>query len=351
MVCRYPTGTHRSSTIRVLEGGAAATLMKRVSEHGPHTAVLADSAVLAAHPSIAQTLRELPAAVQLIIEGGESCKSFATLQHVLETLTASGMGRDAHLVIVGGGSLGDLGGLAAALYLRGIECTQVPTTLLAMVDSSVGGKTAIDVTAGKNLVGAFWPATEVILDPTLLASLPETEFLSGLGEVVKAAIGFDPELFDFMATRHDAIVGHDLEAVTEMIRRAVAAKIHVVEIDFREAGPRRLLNLGHTLGHALEAAAGMTLVHGVAVARGIHFALDVAQARGVLDASDASEAADLLRLFGFERNPIPSADVLMPFIRRDKKADIDGVWMALPTGRGKSVIEHVPFAVIEDLVR
>src|SRR5262245_55178566 len=162
----------------------------------PDAFVLADAQALAAHPSL---LDEGPA--QLVLEGGEECKTLATLERVLRSLAKARIGRDGRLIAVGGGAVLDLGGLAASLYMRGIGLELVPTTLLAMCDASIGGKTAVDLPEGKNLVGTFWPARRVRIDVELLATLPEEELVCGLAEVLKIAIGFDAALLDLLERR------------------------------------------------------------------------------------------------------------------------------------------------------
>lgn len=280
-------------------------------------------------------------APRLTMAGGEAAKSLAQLEAVLRALAQAEVGRQGLLYVVGGGSLGDLGGLAAALFARGIEFVLVPTTLLAMVDSSVGGKTAIDLPEGKNLVGTFHPARRVLIDLAFLSSLPELELRSGLGEVLKIAIGLSPELFEVLEQHAPAVLGKDPSAVLDVVELAVRAKIELVEADFHEHGPRRLLNLGHTLGHALEAHGGFEVPHGLAVARGLHFALDVAERRRDLAADAASRARALLLRYGFERAVLPPRRTLAPFVRRDKKVEHDGLHFVLPTGVGRSHTVHL----------
>lgn len=300
---------------------------------------LADAALATLQPVRLQQLRP-----DLLLPGGEGVKNFAQLEALLRAIARAELGRDGVLVVVGGGSLGDLGGLAAALYARGVELALLPTTLLAMVDSCVGGKTAIDLPEGKNLVGALHPARTVAIDLGFLETLPDVEFRSGLGEVVKVAIGLSAPLFDLLEARADAVLARDPELLGELVRLALAAKIEVVEADPRERGRRRVLNLGHTLGHALEAQTEFGMPHGLAVARGLHFAIDVAAARGALATADAERARSLLARYGFEPHPVPRRDQLAPFLRRDKKAVADGVRFVVPTAVGRAEAVHVPLS-------
>jgi 3-dehydroquinate synthase len=273
---------------------------------------------------------------ELLLDAGEDLKTFDGLERILRHLVRAGLDRRSALIAVGGGSLGDAVGLAAAILLRGVELVLVPTTLLAMVDSSVGGKTAINLPEGKNLVGAYWPASEVWIDTAFLGSLPDPEWRSGLGEVLKVAVGLDAELFDHCEQHTDRLLSREPEATARAIALALAAKIRVVEEDPLENGARRLLNLGHTLGHALEMASDFSIPHGVAVARGLHHALDVADAQGTAASAETQRMRDLLAAFGFARDPLPDRATLAGFLERDKKI-IDGRLLAvLPTGIGRS---------------
>ena len=240
--------------------------------------------------------------------------------------------------MVGGGSLGDLGGLAASLWLRGVGLVMVPTTLLSMVDSSVGGKTAVNLPHGKNLVGTFWSAEQVHIDPAFLSTLPESEYRSGLGEVLKIAIGLDAELAAYCEHAADALSARDVTAVDLAVQHALTAKIRVVEADPREGGARRLLNLGHTLGHALEAHSAYTIPHGVTVARGIHHVIDLAERIGHCGAVDAERGRSLLHRFGFAADDLPPATVLRPLLAHDKKRAGQRIHAVLPTGIGRSEV-------------
>ena len=276
----------------------------------------------------------------LTLEAGEAAKSFTSLERILRHLAEAGVTRSETLTVIGGGTIGDLGGFAAATYLRGIEFVQVPTTLLAMVDSSVGGKTAINLPEGKNLVGAFWAPSSVIIDPEFVSTLDQDDFRSGLGEVLKIAIGLDAELFDFCESQRDTVLARDPDALEVLIARSLQAKIDVVEADFREGSRRKLLNLGHTLGHAIEAATNFAIPHGAAVARGMHFSLRLAVEHGKLSASAAERAQRLLTAFGYPEDPLPVSDPqeLATFIRRDKKRSGAEIDFIMPTGIGHSEV-------------
>ncbi len=279
---------------------------------------------------------------QRAVAGGEAIKTLATAAEVLGDLARAGIDRTGILAALGGGTIGDLGGLCASLYLRGIELWMVPTTLLAMVDSSVGGKNAVNLPAGKNLVGTVHPPRLVLIDPDFLPTLPDGEFRSGLGEVLKVALGLDPELFAFLEDEREAVLARQPAALAHAVERCVRAKIAVVEADLRESGPRRLLNLGHTLGHALEAHAGFGTPHGLCVARGLHFALRLGRSLDTIPPAAAGRAHALLRAYGFAETPLPPAAALLPFLARDKKVEGTAVHFVLPTGIGRSSTRALP---------
>lgn len=280
------------------------------------------------------------------LAAGEQVKTLATAETVLRAMVRAGIGRDGVLVAIGGGTIGDLGGLCAALYLRGIECWQVPTTTMGMIDSAVGGKTAVNLPEGKNLVGAVHPPTLVAVEPRFAHTLPQREFDSGLAEAIKMAIGCDARLFALLEQHADAVLARDATTLAQVVQLAIAAKIAVVEGDLREDGARRLLNLGHTLGHALEAHGDFAVPHGLCVARGLHFALDLAASRGAIAAADADRCRALLTRYGHRATPLPARAALEPFLRRDKKAAGDDVHFVLPAGIGRAVVTRLPLAEV-----
>ncbi len=205
-------------------------------------------------------------AILHVIPAGETNKNFNTLQDVLRTMLEAGFTRSDAVVALGGGVVGDLAGFAAATYMRGIDFYNIPTTLLSQVDSSVGGKTAVDLDGYKNMIGAFWQPKAVFIDPDLLATLPSRQISNGLCEALKMGATSDPELFELFEN-NDVLSNPDL--IEEIIIKAITAKRDVVEIDEREGGLRKVLNFGHTLGHAIESSLGLTLLHGECVALGI----------------------------------------------------------------------------------
>ena len=263
----------------VVGPGALAELDRALSADAP-AAVLSDANV---ERFLAARLGRSARLPRLAVAPGEGSKSFATLERVLDFLVAAGLDRRSTLVAFGGGVVGDLGGLAAALYMRGIACVQCPTTLLAQVDSSVGGKTAVNLASGKNLAGAFHPPRLVLADTATLATLPEAELSSGLGEVVKTALIGDAELLGTLEREGATLLARDADLLAEVVARCVAVKAAIVARDEEDRGPRKLLNLGHTFAHAIEQAAGPGLVpHGVAVGVGLALALEASARTGLL---------------------------------------------------------------------
>lgn len=277
--------------------------------------------------------------VDLDVADGEAAKTVAEAERLWNEMLAAGGKRDSRLLAFGGGSVGDLGGFVAGCFLRGIEFAQLPTTLLAQVDAALGGKTAVDLPGGKNTVGLFHHPRAVVSDTEVLTTLPRRELRSGLVECVKMAFILDAALFADLEADLDALLAGDVAALTPVVARSAAAKVAVVESDERESGRRRLLNLGHTLGHALESALGYTaLSHGEAVAYGLLFALRLAEGRG-LDAAEPGLFARLRLLLGrLGLPPLPVADLdaddLLQRLRRDKKARESGLVWVLPECAG-----------------
>ena len=234
----------------------------------------------------------------LLVPAGEQHKRLSTLERLCEELAAHGADRDSLLIALGGGVIGDLCGFLAAVYMRGIRFVQVPTTLLAQVDSSVGGKTGVNLAAGKNLVGSFNHPLAVFADIETLTTLPPRELRAGLQESVKAGVIRDPALFEYMEQRADAILSGDAEALQHVVEASVRMKAEVVGIDERETGLRMILNFGHTVGHAIEAATNYKiLLHGEAIGWGMVAAVRLAQMRSMLSGADAERIIALVHRY------------------------------------------------------
>ena len=290
-----------------------------------------------------------------VLAAGESEKTLASFGAVVDALAAGRMRRDATLFALGGGVVGDLAGFAAACWMRGIDCVQLPTTLLAMVDSSVGGKTAVDLPQGKNLVGAFHPPRAVLADTTALRTLPVRELRAGLAEVVKYGAIVDAGFLDWIDARADALLAMDDDALAEAIARSCLHKAAIVERDPFEHGERALLNFGHTFGHAIETGQGYgALNHGEAVAVGMVLAARLSERLGLSHAADTMRLRDLLARLGLP-TALPAglgADALLAHMRLDKKAQADGLRFIVWDGIGRArVLAGVPEDAVRDVLR
>ncbi|NUS37427.1 MAG: 3-dehydroquinate synthase, partial [Lysobacter sp.] len=271
------------------------------------------------------------------IAAGEASKTLAGFEELVRELADFGATRDACVFALGGGVVGDLAGFAAACWMRGVDVVQLPTSLLAMVDSSVGGKTAVDLPQGKNLVGAFHPPRAVFADTGTLRTLPERELRAGLAEVVKYGAIRDAEFLAWLERHADALLARDDATLAEAIAVSCTHKAAIVERDPLERGERALLNFGHTFAHAIEAEQGYGgLVHGEAVAVGMVLATRLSAALGLAAAQDADALAALLARFGL---PVAlpdglDADALVARMRLDKKAAASGLRFVLWDGPG-----------------
>lgn len=285
---------------------------------------------------------------KVAIPEGEEAKTWDAAGSLLGSLIGHGLDRRGVVVALGGGSVGDSAGFAASLYMRGIRVVQVPTTLLGQVDSGVGGKTAVNHPAGKNLIGTFHQPSLVACDTGLLVTLPRRELLSGLAEVVKYGVIADAKLYVGVEAEAERLLGADPEALRWVVARCVAAKARLVEADERdERGVRAALNYGHTLGHAVETLSGHSIRHGEAVAVGMVAASRVAVYLGLLKKPDLERQLALLRRLGLPTEPPYGVDELIPLMRRDKKAEQGSMRLVLPTGiGGEPVIRSVSEAEI-----
>jgi len=283
--------------------------------------------------------KNIPAAKRpILFDDSEEWKRLATVEAIAQELVRARADRHATIVAVGGGVVGDVGGFVAASYLRGVRLVHIPTTLVAQVDSSIGGKTGVNLPEGKNLVGAFYPPKLIVADPETLTTLPHREFRSGLYEVVKYGVIADAELFNFLERRMPAILRRDPAALSWIIPRCAAIKAHVVNKDERESGLRQILNFGHTIGHALEAVTRYKrFLHGEAIGWGMIAAILLAVATGKLRDADAIRMIRLVASIG----PLPSlgkirAAELRPILAGDKKARAGRVLWVLPRRIGKT---------------
>jgi 3-dehydroquinate synthase len=281
------------------------------------------------------------APVVLFLPNGERHKRLASVESLAEQLSRAGADRDSILIAFGGGVIGDITGFLAAIYMRGIRYVQVPTTFLAQVDSSIGGKTGVNLATGKNLIGSFHHPQAVFVDTDLLGTLPPRELCAGLQESIKAGVIYDANLFHYMEHHADAIIAGDSNALTHVVAASVSVKADVVSKDEKESGLRMILNFGHTIGHAIEAATHYKqLLHGEAVAWGMIAALNVARNRKVIDPKHANHIESLILHYG----PLPpfkaTAAKLVALTSRDKKNRSGKRSFVLPTGIGATEIVH-----------
>lgn len=312
------------------------------------TVIITDETVAALHgPAAMASLDAAGIKAQLLtVPPGEGSKSFAELERVLDRLIAFGLDRRDLVVALGGGVVGDLAGLAAALFMRGIDFVQVPTTLLAQVDSSVGGKTAIDTPRGKNLVGAFHQPRLVLADIDLLATLPERQLRSGWAEVLKHGLICDADFFDWLAGEGAGGAAGDPQALHRAVVRSVEIKSAIVGEDEKEAGRRALLNLGHTFGHAIEAELGFdehTLAHGEAVALGCAMAFRYSVATGLCRSLHADRVETVFADAGLPKRlsqvTVFNARSLLGRMAGDKKAEGGSLTLILAREIGCTLVD------------
>ncbi len=311
---------------------------------GGHVLLVSDSHVAPLHAEAVRSVIERGGAtVHLaVVPAGESSKSMGMVEMLCNEAVKAGLDRRDCVVALGGGVIGDLAGFVAASYLRGVRFVQVPTSLLAMVDSSVGGKTGVNLTVGKNLVGAFYQPERVAMSLALLETLPEREYVSGLAEVVKHGVIHDADFFATLEREQSAILRRDRDVVSEMVAQNCRIKADVVARDEREGGLRAILNFGHTLGHALETVCGYgTLLHGEAVAIGAVAAVRLSQRVAGLPAGDAARIIALLVSMGLPITLPDGVDAsweeVLPVMQADKKVRAGSIKWVLAERIGKAV--------------
>jgi 3-dehydroquinate synthase len=288
--------------------------------------------------------------VEIVVEDGEQAKSWQTLNRVFDALLKARCGRDTLIVALGGGVVGDLAGFAAATYQRGVAFVQLPTTLLAQVDSSVGGKTAINHVLGKNMIGAFHQPAAVLADVSTLDTLPSRELRAGIAEVIKHGLALDAAFVDWLEKNMAKILKRDGEALIYAVRRSCELKARVVAADEREAGERALLNFGHTFGHAIETGSGYgTWLHGEAVAAGMVMAAELSLLMGQLKKTEVSRVRDLLLQAGLPvKGPALAPERMLELMSIDKKASKGKARFVVLESIGRAALRG---GIAEDLVR
>ncbi len=283
----------------------------------------------------------------VVLPPGEKAKTWQSVDVILNAAVKKSLGRDGTVIGVGGGVVCDLSAFAASVYMRGCGLTLVPTTLLAMVDAALGGKTGFDFAGYKNLVGTFYPAARLVVAARALSSLDPREYLSGLAEAIKTAMIGDPELLSVLGKRSEEIAARNPELLAQIVRRCLAVKGRVVEADLRETGARAVLNLGHTFCHALESATGFAVwTHGEAVAWGIGRAIKAGLLLGVTERGYAEEVLSVLRGYGYGLEAEADAAALLAAMDMDKKRKAGRIRLVLPRGPGDVIIREAEESLI-----
>ncbi|HEB70736.1 MAG TPA: 3-dehydroquinate synthase [Desulfobulbus sp.] len=317
--------------------------------------IISDDYVAALYgDTLLQSLADAGVGAELVtFPRGEASKNLQTIATLASELAGRGFDRGDGLIALGGGVSGDMAGFLASIYMRGIPFVQIPTTLLSQVDSSVGGKTGVDIPEGKNLVGTFYQPQAVYIDPDVLKTLPEKEILGGLAEVIKYGVIWDADFFNFLDRQRGNILALREDAVIPLIARCCEIKAQVVEQDEREGGLRRILNFGHTIGHAVEAASGFSLIHGLAIGIGMRAAADLAVLGGHLAKEEAARIRRLLEEYGLPVI-IPSTldrTAIKQFLLADKKTIGGRVFFVLPEAIGRvRVTDEVDKAHIDEVL-
>ncbi len=281
-----------------------------------------------------------------VFPGGETHKTLDTISEILELLAENNFTRSDLLVALGGGITGDITGFAAATFLRGIEFIQMPTTLLAIIDSSVGGKTGVNLTSGKNLAGAFWQPSLVIFDPNVLETLSQNLKLDGIAEAIKAGFIADGNILKLIDEQSDL---NDHSFLTELSAMAVEVKRQIVESDERESGKRQLLNLGHTAAHAIEKCSGYEISHGHAVAMGMAMISTIAEKLSLCDEGTYAQMMKALNKFNFPLDVPYQAEELASAALYDKKRRGDEITLVIPKAPGESYLKKIPVNQLQEI--
>jgi len=280
--------------------------------------------------------------IEIILPDGEEYKNLSSVERIYEQLLKLRFDRKSVLIALGGGVIGDITGYAASTYMRGIDFIQVPTTLLAQVDSSVGGKTGVNHALGKNMIGTFWQPRLVWADISTLHTLSRRNFLSGIAEIVKYGIIWDSAFFDFLEKKRETLLSLNPDDIIHVIRRSCEIKADIVSRDERESGLRAILNFGHTIGHAIETATGYaTYLHGEAIAIGMHVEAILAHETGLIGSDEVSRIQHLLKTFGLPTEIPAGIDLAALFeaMKLDKKAVSGDLKFILPEQIGKVRIQ------------
>ena len=317
---------------------------------GTHAMVVSNTCVAPLYAAVLcrRLQAHYPRVHEVVLPDGEAYKDWATLNLIFDRLLAEGCDRKTVIFALGGGVVGDMAGFAAACYMRGVPFVQIPTTLLAQVDSSVGGKTAVNHPLGKNMIGAFYQPARVICDLDSLNTLPDRELSAGLAEVIKYGPIADVQFLEWLETHIEGLRSREPGLLAHAVRRCCEIKASVVGADEREGGLRAILNFGHTFGHAIEAGMGYGVwLHGEAVAAGMVMAAELSERLGLADAGLTTRLVRLVERAGLPtRGPALGVGEYLRHMRVDKKADAGGIRFVLVQGLGSAVVRPAP----DDLV-
>ncbi|MDE7168978.1 MAG: 3-dehydroquinate synthase [Mucispirillum sp.] len=294
----------------------------------------------------------MPDKKTFIFKSGENFKTLSSLEKMLRFLKNGGCLRSDTLVVIGGGVTGDTAAMAASLYMRGIKLIQLPTTLLAMVDSGVGGKTAVNFDGIKNNIGSFYQPSQVIIDTDFLNTLSKKEFLNGFAECIKIAAISDKDFFDYLKSEKNKILKRDNDVMSKVIKRSCELKADIVEQDEKEAGIRKLLNFGHTLAHAIETDSKHRIKHGYAVAMGMAIESKIAFDLGYTDDETYMAITDILSLFGYPLSySAKNLDIMLNAAAKDKKAGKSGIAIAISGKNMKGEIVNIGMDALTEQIR
>lgn len=283
--------------------------------------------------------QKFPSFPVLKIPAGESSKMLKTIESLASQLLKNNIDRSGFILAIGGGVVCDIAGLLASVYMRGIRCGYVSTTLLAQVDASTGGKTGVDLGGVKNIIGTFRQPEFVICDPSVLVTLPDDEYLSGLAEMIKTAVIGDEELFDLINKQYSGILMRDPSLLSNLVTRSVRFKADVVSRDEKESGLRRILNFGHTFGHALETA--LSLKHGMAVASGMKLASHFSFEKNYIKNDELTKITGIIDKYQFPELAMPEPGLIENLIVHDKKKSGSGINFVFSAGIGKAVCKKI----------
>jgi len=330
IIINFPAAD-KTETVITIGKGEASKLIKKKQAY-----IVADKRLVSLYPLF------LPSERVFLTDGGEDAKSPERLEKLLEWLSNNKCTRSDSIIAVGGGTIGDLAGFAAAVYMRGVRWSVIPTTLLSMTDSSVGGKTAVNIGGVKNLAGAFHQPDRVAIDPSFLITMPDREYLSGMGEVIKTAVIADKPLFYLLFFKQDNIRERDISIMKKIIFSCCRYKGKIVSSDARESEKRTVLNAGHTIAHAIERDSRCIIPHGQAVAIGLYYETLIGEKLGYCEKNTAAKIAGLLSLYDCPVSYLPSSyEQFVRTMAADKKQQGKYIYIPFVKKIGKTVIKKL----------